>query len=455
MRRAIQNYNLIQRRSSQPASRFAVYFILSFDHRAAFLPPMLSPREFAIDVTQRLQAAGFVAYWAGGCVRDQLMDVEPKDYDVATSAKPDEIRDLFGRRRTLAIGASFGVITVLGPRSAGSIEVATFRQDDNYSDGRHPDRVTFSNAEQDARRRDFTVNGLFYDPMADQVIDYVGGQADLKARLIRAIGDPNDRFDEDKLRLLRAVRFASTLQFELDPDTQSVIRQHAPEVIIVSAERIAGELQLMLENRNGSRAVRLLYELELLRQLLPESTRFEQDETKLDRTLAAFERLATPNFAVSLATLLHEIAGHDEVDEICQRWRLPHQVTQTVQWILRFIPHIRRATELRWSELQPLLIDPRIEDLLAFAQANLANDPQANRSIEICRQRLAWPPGQLDPEPLITGTDLIDQGYTPGPTYSLALAAARQAQLDGEIKTKAQALNLARKIFSESGNSSS
>ena len=174
-------------------------------------------REFALEIVEQLRAAGFEALWAGGCVRDQLLGLAPKDYDVATSATPDEIRDLFGRRRTLAIGASFGVITVLGPRAAGQIEVATFRTDAAYSDGRHPDSVTFTTAEHDAARRDFTINGLFFDPVAEAVVDYVNGRDDLERKTIRAIGDPAARIAEDKLRMLRAVRFAATFDFHIEP----------------------------------------------------------------------------------------------------------------------------------------------------------------------------------------------------------------------------------------------
>ena len=170
-------------------------------------------RRFALDVVRRLRGAGFEAYWAGGCVRDQLLGRTPKDYDVATNAMPEQVRQLFGRRRTLAIGAAFGVIAVIGPKPAGTVEVTTFRRDAAYSDGRHPDSVAFSSPEEDASRRDFTINGLFYDPVEDRVIDYVGGQADLAAGRIRAIGNARDRFAEDKLRMLRAVRFAATFAF--------------------------------------------------------------------------------------------------------------------------------------------------------------------------------------------------------------------------------------------------
>jgi poly(A) polymerase len=217
-----------------------------------------TPRQFALEVVQRLRGADFEAYWAGGCVRDGLLGREPKDYDVATSATPDQIRTLFGRRRTLPLGAAFGVITILGPPQAGPVEVATFRQDATYSDGRHPDSVRFSSAQEDAQRRDFTVNGLFYDPVADQVIDYVGGRQDIDRRVIRAVGDPLQRFTEDKLRMLRAVRFSAAYEFSLEPKTFEAIRRMAPEINVVSPERISMEMKRNLVDQNRAWGMRLL-----------------------------------------------------------------------------------------------------------------------------------------------------------------------------------------------------
>src|SRR3954447_24762852 len=207
------------------------------------MPDPARQRDFALEIAQKLRAAGFEALWAGGCVRDELLGLTPKDYDVATSATPEQIRDLFGHRRTLPIGAAFGVITVLGPRTAGQIEGATFRTDAAYSDGRHPDSVTFSTAEHDAQRRDFTINGLFYDPVAEKVVDYVGGQEDLKARILRAIGNPRLRLSEDKLRMLRAVRFAAAFNFQIDPGTLLAIQEMAPQIGTVSGERIGAEIR--------------------------------------------------------------------------------------------------------------------------------------------------------------------------------------------------------------------
>src|SRR6266568_6797818 len=197
------------------------------------IDPQLA-RDFAVEVVRRLRERGHQALWAGGCVRDQLMEQMPKDYDVATDAVPDRVREVFGKRQTLPIGAAFGVITVLGPKGAGQIDVATFRRDAAYSDGRHPDAVSFSDAEHDAQRRDFTINGLFYDPLDDRVVDYVGGQEDLKLHVIRAIGDPLARIAEDKLRMLRAVRFAARFGFAIDDAVLAAVKQQAHELVIVS-----------------------------------------------------------------------------------------------------------------------------------------------------------------------------------------------------------------------------
>src|SRR5690242_2559491 len=191
----------------------------------------MSERDFALDVVRRLRQAGHEALWAGGCVRDELLGLTPQDYDVATSARPEQVRSLF--RRTIAVGMSFGVIEVLGPRTEGDwlkVQVATFRSDVSYSDGRHPDAVVFSSAREDALRRDFTINGMFFDPLENRLIDYVGGQEDLQARVLRAIGDPKQRFAEDKLRMLRAVRIATRFELEIEPATAEAIRVMAPQI---------------------------------------------------------------------------------------------------------------------------------------------------------------------------------------------------------------------------------
>ena len=230
----------------------------------------MTEREFAISVVERLQQAGYQALWAGGCVRDEVLGLSPQDYDVATSATPDEVRRLF--RRSIAVGASFGVVEVLGPRDHPTplgVEVATFRSDVSYSDGRHPDQVVFSSAREDALRRDFTINGMFFDPVRRELVDYVNGQADLEARILRAIGEPRQRFMEDKLRLLRAVRIAARFGLEIEPATAAAMKRMAGEITVVSAERIAKELRQMLVHPRRVRGMNLLLESGLAAAVLP------------------------------------------------------------------------------------------------------------------------------------------------------------------------------------------
>src|SRR5437870_9686999 len=221
----------------------------------------MTEREFAIDIVRKLRQAGYQALWAGGCVRDELLGLIPKDYDVATNARPEEVRKLF--RRTIAVGMSFGVIEVLGPRVEDGplkVQVATFRSDVSYTDGRHPDAVIFSSPEQDALRRDFTINGMFYDPLEGRLIDYVGGEEDLKAKVLRAIGDPATRIAEDKLRMLRAVRLAARFELRIEPATFAAIRAVADQITVVSAERIADELRKLLVDPHRAHGVSLLDE---------------------------------------------------------------------------------------------------------------------------------------------------------------------------------------------------
>ena len=235
------------------------------------LPESLTERQFAVRVVRQLRKAGHEALWAGGCVRDELLQRVPRDYDIATSARPEEIRRLF--RRTIAVGAAFGVVEILGPRTGAGllkVQVATFRSDVSYSDGRHPDQVVFSSAREDALCRDFTINGMFFDPLEDRLIDYVGGRQDLETRILRAIGDPAIRFAEDKLRLLRAPRIATGFNLSIDPSTAEAIRAMAPQMGVVSAERIAEELRRLLTYPERARGVRLLDELGLIAVLLPE-----------------------------------------------------------------------------------------------------------------------------------------------------------------------------------------
>jgi poly(A) polymerase len=395
-------------------------------------------RRFAVDVVRRLRAAGFEAYWAGGCVRDRLLGRTPKDYDVATNAEPAQIRALFGRRRTLAIGAAFGVISVIGPKPAGMVEVTTFRRDAAYSDGRHPDSVTFSSAEEDASRRDFTINGLFYDPVEDRVLDFVDGQKDLAEGRLRAIGCARDRFAEDKLRMLRAVRFTAAFGFAIDEETRRAIAEMAAEIRVVSPERIAMEMRRLLADAGRVEGVGLLVETGLAREILPEIAGPEGVATRS----SALSRLGPDaGFLVALAALLMPFVDAGGAAEVCRRWRLSNKETERVAWLVEHHAALHGAATLPWSKLQPLLVAEGIDDLLTLTEAA---SPSGVEAAAHCRQLLTQPPETLDPPPLLTGDDLRSSGIPPGPQYRMILERARAAQLDGLIRTKAEALALAR-----------
>lgn len=412
--------------------------------------PKLDPerqRRFAVDVVRKLREGGFLAYWAGGCVRDQLLGRLPVDYDVATDARPPEIRTLFGRRRTVPVGAAFGVITVLGPRGAGQIEVATFRRDDSYSDGRRPDSVTFSSAEEDASRRDFTINGLFFDPIGDEVIDYVGGREDLDRRVIRAIGTPEERFEEDKLRLLRAVRFAAAFDFALEERTREAVCRMAREITVVSPERIAAEMRRMLPGENRARAVRLLLATGLAEAVLPEIVPSDDaGRERLDRSLDVLEVLPGPGFPLALAALLCRSVDAKGAAEIGRRWRLSNEERDRCTWLVEHHRSLAGAPSRPWSEVQKLLVHDGAEDLVTLTVAAAAVGWGDTVDAAWCRAQLQRPQNELDPPPLVTGEDLIRHGLKPGPQFRELLEQVRDAQLDGRIQTNAEALSLVDRL---------
>ena len=411
-----------------------------------------SSRQFALDVVRRLRAADFEAYWAGGCVRDGLLGREPKDYDVATNATPAQIRTVFGRRRTLALGAAFGVITVLGPRPAGQVEVATFRQDAGYSDGRHPDSVRFSSAREDAQRRDFTVNGLFYDPIDERVIDYVGGQEDLERRVIRAVGDPVQRFTEDKLRMLRAVRFSAAYEFSLEAGTLEAIRRMASEIGVVSPERISIEMQRILVDGNRVTGMRRLFETGLAAVVLPEVVPSDEKlQQGFERTLRVIDRFKEPGFPLVLASLLDDRVDPAGAEKVCRRWRLSNRQTDRVTWLVENHLALRQARTKRWSELQKILVEEGIDDLLALSEAECRVAEVDTRDIDWCRSLLERSAEELDPAPLLSGDDLISHGLAPGPNYGILLQRVRDAQLDGQICSREEALTLVDRILGEPG----
>jgi tRNA nucleotidyltransferase/poly(A) polymerase len=408
-------------------------------------------RDFAADVVFRLQKAGFTAFWAGGCVRDDLLGRTPADYDVATSARPDEVRDVFGHRRTLAVGAAFGVITVLGPRGAGQVEVATFRTDEAYTDGRHPAGVVFSTPEFDAQRRDFTINGLFLDPATGEVHDYVGGRADLAAGIVRAIGVPAMRFGEDHLRMLRAVRFAAAFGFALDPATRDAIEAMRHLVTSVSAERIAAELRAMVTRPGRRRALELLDETGLAREVLPEvappaghgSTQ-APTPARWAQAAALVDALDEPELGTALAALF-ENAGPGPLRAAAQRLRLANCDTKLAAWLLEAVAALGNAKvgELAarpWSQVQPWLAHDDAFLLADLLRARADRGRGSKEAAAWVTAQIARPREELDPPPLLTGRDLMAAGVPEGKAVGALLAALRAKQLDGEIASREEAV---------------
>ena len=438
----------------------------------------------ALRIIQQLRDAGFVAYFAGGCVRDALLGRRPKDYDVATNAKPDAVRAVFGKRRTIAFGASFGVIGVLPSAhvtaqrthesvsskahaeatnidtdrcghgsaeedKAGSTvqvtveptEVATFRSDGEYSDGRRPESVHFGDARNDALRRDFTINGLFYDPHQREIIDYVGGQADLAAGVLQTIGDPVQRFGEDRLRMLRAIRFSTTLQFRMHAETLVAIKQHADDMSGVSGERIGSEMRRVLVSSHACEGLRLMLASGIHRVVLPDLAGIDMD--RLEQLLQAAESRTFPLALACLAAVLVDSAAvlpERVLAGINQRWRLSNTELRQAEAALKHWQILIDANCLPWSTVQPTLIHRDVQVILDLAAAMTAVDGVRTDGCELAKLALTWPAEKLNPAPLLSGGDLKTLGLRPGPDFGRILASLRKLQLDEEITTREQAI---------------
>ena len=403
----------------------------------------------ALNVIRTLGEAGFVAYLAGGCVRDALLKKTPKDYDVATNAHPSQIQELFGHRRTIAIGAAFGVISVIPGREFKStcpepVEVATFRSDGAYTDGRRPDEVHFSSPELDALRRDFTINGMFFDPQQGQVIDYVGGCEDLQGGLIRAIGDPLARFEEDKLRLLRAIRFATTYAFGIEEATWEAIRQHATDVVVCSGERIGAEMRRLLVSQHASHGIALLRDSRLAEAIMPRVARRLNEDDVLQLVQQRMNAETEHQFAVRLAILALAVDEQesDVIDQLAELWRLSNEEAEGARAALVSYRQLLEADQSPWSRLQPLLVQRYRDQAVALARAVGGAEHQSSR--QRIDEALSWPAHQLDPEPLLTGADLIALGLAPGPQFKGLLSEVRDAQLDRQVENREQAIELVR-----------
>ena len=437
-----------------------------------------SSKAVAKKIVERLQQAGFAAFWVGGCVRDFLLGREPQDFDIATDAKPEQVEQLF--KRTIPVGKKFGVIIVL--EDDRQFQVATFRAEAEYRDGRRPEKVVFANAEADASRRDFTVNGLFYDPLTEKIHDWVGGGKDLRAKIIRTIGVPEERFGEDHLRLLRAVRFAAQLNFEIEPKTFTAIKSLAPKIKLISAERIRDELLKLFSPPHAARGLELLRQSNLLEHILPElaatvhceqSPDFHPEGSVFNHICLMLEKMpAGASESLPWAVILHDIAkpltaerdaetgaihfyGHEKVGaemaaEILQRLRFPNrqieEIVAAVRHHMQFkdVKQMRKATlrRLLLRETFPLELELHKLDCLG-SHADLEHYHfLVERADELKKQPTVRPP-------LLTGNDLIALGCTPGKKLGELLHEIREKQLSDEIKTPEEARAWAKQQISE------
>ena len=422
----------------------------------------------AAEIVQRLQSAGFAAFWVGGCVRDFLLGREPQDFDIVTDAKPEQVEKLF--KRTIAVGRKFGVMVVV--EGGHQFQVATFRAEADYQDGRRPEKIIFATAEADALRRDFTVNGLFYDPISQQTHDWVGGEKDLRAKIIRTIGKPEERFGEDHLRLLRAVRFAAQLNFEIEPKTFAAVKSLAPKIKLISAERIRDELLKLFRPPHAARGLVLLRNSGLLPFVLPElaatisceqSPDYHPEGSLFNHICLMLEKLpADAHESLSWTVLMHDIAkpvtaerdaktgaihfyGHEKVgaeiaEKILQRLRFPKkQIDEIVTCVLHHmqfkdVKQMRKATLRRLLLRETFLLELELHKLDCLgSHGDLELYDFLVKQAEELKMKPAIRP------PLLTGKDLIELGMKPGKELGAMLHEVREKQLQDELKTPRQA----------------
>jgi poly(A) polymerase len=435
----------------------------------------MTSRQLAEQICATLRVRGHQAYFVGGCVRDLVLGREPADYDVCTDARPERVQELFPR--SLAVGAKFGVILVV--EDSVQVEVATFRSDIGYSDGRHPDRVVYSKtAEEDVRRRDFTINGLLMDPATGEVLDYVGGRADLRAGIVRAIGSPRLRFTEDKLRMLHAVRFAARFGFQIESETMAAAQSLAPQVLEVSLERIRDELTKLLTEGKARRGFELLDETGLLAVVLPDVARmkgiqqppqFHPEGDVWIHTRMMLENLQ-PDCSPTLAwgVLLHDVGkpptfspatgpgtrirfdGHVEVgvrmaEHICRTLRFSNEDTEQIASLVANHMRFKDVREMRTATLKRFVRLPRFEEHMELHRLDcLASHGSLDAYTFVQQFLLETPPEKVYPPRLVTGDDLKGMGLQPGPRFKEILLAVEEAQLEGRLLDRESALQFAR-----------
>jgi poly(A) polymerase len=426
------------------------------------------PREIAGEIVARLQGAGFAAFWVGGCVRDFLLGREPQDFDIATDAKPEQVEKLF--RKTIPVGRKFGVLVVI--KGGQQFQVATFRAEADYQDGRRPEKIVFANAEADASRRDFTVNGLFYDPLTQKIHDWVGGERDLRAKIIRTIGAPEERFGEDHLRMLRAVRFAAQLGFEIELKTFAAIQALAPKIKVISAERVRDELLKLFRPPHAARGLVLLRDSGLLEHILSElaatvgceqSPDYHPEGSVFNHIGLMLEKLpADAGESLPWAVLLHDIAkpvtaerdaatgkihfyGHEKVgaemaEEILRRLKFPNQQTEEIVACVRHHMQFKDVKQMRKATLRRLLLRETFPLELELHRLDcLGSFGDLEHYEFLLEQAEAWKHQPEIHPPLLTGNDLIELGIKPGKALGARLREIRELQLADELKTPDEA----------------
>ena len=394
----------------------------------------------AIEIIRELRRHGYEAYLVGGCVRDMVMQIEPADYDIATNARPEDVSRIFPR--TEGVGAQFGVVLVI--HRGHPFEVATFRSDQEYTDGRRPTGVVFTDAEQDVLRRDFTINGLLYDPIGGGVIDYVHGQEDIEAKIVRAIGDPHARFEEDKLRILRAIRFGARLGYTIESRTWDAVRAMAPKIHQVSRERIRDEIVRILIEGQAARGFRMLEESGLRAQMLPELSWTDH----IEKSLGMLPARAEEDFAVGV--LLHETPVAD-VQSVVERLRFSRAEMHHVIALVENLPRFSEVRQMPVSTIKRFLRLDRFHDHLELARIHRVTRNQDLADYNFVRnKRREWSETDIWPEPLITGDNLIMMGFTPGPAFKEILTRIEDEQLEGRLKTHEQAMDYVKREFARS-----
>ena len=437
----------------------------------------MSQKDKAIGIVKRLRDEGYESYLAGGCVRDMLLGKTPQDYDISTNAKPDEIAKIFPK--TIPVGAQFGVLLVMIESEA--FEVASFRHDGPYLDGRRPTHVRYGSLQEDILRRDFTINGMVYDPIIGQIIDLVGGREDLERKLVRAIGNPRSRFEEDRLRMVRAVRFAASLDFTIESETFDAIRELASTVKQISWERIGEEITRILTEGGAKRGFELLDRTGLLKILLPEIEAMKGVEQSPDyhpegdvftHTMLTLSHLDSPTETLAYGCLLHDVAkpvcirrdehrltfyGHTEkgaemAEELLKRLKRSRATWERVAYLVR--NHLRhvQAPQMRLSTLKRFLGEDGIDELLELTRIDALSANGDLQHYRFCKQKLTeLEEEEIHPEPLLRGRDLIAMGFSPGPTFHIILKQVEEAQLGGELSSREEAMEWVHRNYRNEG----